>query len=249
MHVGNLLQHVEYAADRIDQAARNQERKTLHGKVRHESRQIRNDAPPQKKVEQRRDPARAKYPERLAGNARKRYDPHEHSQIDSPVVPKRDQAKRRICSRDEQVDPTVVEHFEHALGALYRDSVVQRRHEVLHQHGDGVDERRRKLHAAAGAHRDHHEDGNRRNGKKRADAMRHGVGDFLAERVLAHVTARALGVRGRVGGLVFMLARLGESTRLELRRGPCPGRGGMLLHARRRRGEQRGVFAGGRPRR
>ena len=73
----------------------------------------------------------------------------------------------------------MVEHLEHTLGAIHRDSVVQRRHEVFHQHGDGVDERRRQLHAAACAHRDHHENGNRRDGEQRTDTVRHRVGFYV----------------------------------------------------------------------
>ena len=110
---------------------------------------------------------------------------------------KRDQAKRRVRTGNEQIDETVVQHFEDAFRLVGGYGVIERGHEVFQQHGNAVDQRSKQQHAPAMGNSRHDKDRNCCDGEQDADAVRDGVRHLFAQRVFAHVPLALHRVRAR----------------------------------------------------
>ena len=105
------------------------------------------------------------------------------------LLAERDEREGRVASGDEQVDAAVVEDAEHTLGFLGGYGVVEGREEILDQKADAHEQGGGEADATAVRHRAHDEQHERGDGKKRSDAVAHGVGDLLAKGVAAPIGA------------------------------------------------------------
>ena len=140
----------------------------------------------------------------LEGNANDGDGPYRKEQRGTAVVCQRDEAKRRIAARNEQVDAAVVDDAEYALGALGLNRVIERGGQVFEDDADAVDDRRGHMCRAATAQGSEYDQKyEARDAQQAADTMGDGVHDLLAHRVLRN----GRGLRSRLG----TVARIGHA--------------------------------------
>ncbi|VWM24247.1 Uncharacterised protein [Collinsella intestinalis] len=125
--------------------------------------------------------------ERLEQHARDCDRPHGDAQRDTAGIGQRDEAKRGVRARDEQVNAAMVDHAKDALGSRDGNGVIQRRCKIFEDERDAEDDRtgeRRRMSPVHGRLHDH--DDERGDAEGDAYAVRDGVRDLLAQRILGH---------------------------------------------------------------
>ena len=83
--------------------------------------------------------------ERLQEDPRYRKNPFHNAERPAHAAAKRDEAERRVASRDQEVDRRVVEDLKHALRLPVRDRVVEGRRGVEDDHRGAEDRDRRHV--------------------------------------------------------------------------------------------------------
>lgn len=196
VHIANLLEHVKRRAGGVAQPARGEQDERRGMQQLEQLRQAKDHEPTHDQVHRDGKPTRLALAHKdLEQDARHGERPHGDAQRNAARVRERDEAKRRVGAGDEHVDAAMVDDAEHALGGGHRDGVVERGGEILQDECDAKDDgadKRGGVGSRNGRLDDH--DDERRNREPRADAMRDGVGDLLAERIL-----RALVIAHRAG--------------------------------------------------
>ena len=185
VQIRHFLDDVEDGTEGVGQAAGDKQPEASGWQHLDDTPDAEDDRPAHDRIDDDTHPLGSKHPERLAGDADQREYPDEDKQADAAVSAQRDQAKRRVGTRDQQIDGRVVKDLEDIFGARIGQAVVERRGHILEDHGNAVNERGGQLIAVKDRpDRKDREQHKRRHAEQRAKAVQDAGGDLLAHRVL-----------------------------------------------------------------
>ena len=180
--VAESLPGVKPRAERIEHAARGDQRQQRRRRLPHEKRHEKYDRPPHDQIDRQAEGGNRLARKRLVEDAEQHPRPLQDRDEDALPPSDHRQRDRRIASGDGDVDENMVEDMEHGLvfrGRIHR--MVERRSEKHQEDRDHENAHRHRRQNAVGVVRvgPHGRKGKRHERQQRHHAVRDRIGDLL----------------------------------------------------------------------